>query len=118
MDFERILTELLDTIEGSLGAILMGYDGLPIEAVNRSKILDLPFISAEIAPLLRKAQEVSSRLDRGGVKGLFVFLETANLSFWDIGGGCYLGLAVSPEVPRGQVGFKTHRFLPKLKAEI
>lgn len=118
MDFERILTDLLDTIEGSLGAILMGYDGLPIEAVNRSKIPDLPFICAEMTPLLRKAQGVSSGLGWGGVKGLFVFLDMANLSFWDIGGGCYLGLAVSPEVARGQVCFKTRPFLPKLKAKI
>jgi len=108
----------LDSVEGSLGAILIGMDGVPVECVNRAAALDLPLLSAEIAPFLRNAQEVSSRLNWGRVDGLSIYMEQVNLAFWSIGGEYYLGLATVPTGPFGKARSKIGGFLPEIKAEL
>jgi predicted regulator of Ras-like GTPase activity (Roadblock/LC7/MglB family) len=81
----RMFKEMLDTIiehtEGSLGALIMGTDGIAVEKVLGEAGADanLDVAAAEFTSLVRNAQRAGSDTGLGGLRELVVSLEGAIL---------------------------------------
>lgn len=66
MSFRGILKGLVDGVEGGQGAVIMGYDGIPIdEYIKENASLDIQLLSVEYATLLKEIRRTVEVLRTG-----------------------------------------------------
>jgi predicted regulator of Ras-like GTPase activity (Roadblock/LC7/MglB family) len=66
MPFKGILKSLVEQVEGGQGAVIMGYDGIPIdEYINENITLDVQLLSVEYATLLKEIRRTIEVLRTG-----------------------------------------------------
>jgi predicted regulator of Ras-like GTPase activity (Roadblock/LC7/MglB family) len=66
MPFKKILKSMVEQVEGGQGAVIMGYDGIPIdEYINENITLDVQLLSVEYATLLKEIRRTIEVLRTG-----------------------------------------------------
>ena len=66
MSFRAILRDLVENVEGGQGAVIMGYDGIPIdEYIKENVTLDIQLLSVEYATLLKEIRRTVEVLKTG-----------------------------------------------------
>ena len=67
MPFRDILQGLVEKVEGGQGAVIMGYDGIPIdEYIKEDVTLDVQLLSVEYATLLKEIKRTVEVLENRG----------------------------------------------------
>jgi predicted regulator of Ras-like GTPase activity (Roadblock/LC7/MglB family) len=79
--FKEMLDTIIEHTEGSLGALIMGTDGIAVEKVLGEAGADanLDVAAAEFTSLVRNAQRAGSDTGLGGLQELVIQLEGAIL---------------------------------------
>ncbi len=73
MSFRGILQGLVEKVEGGQGAVIMGYDGIPIdEYIKEDATLDIQLLSIEYATLLKEIRKTVEVLKTGAMDEIFV----------------------------------------------
>src|ERR687894_1755903 len=77
--FKEMLEDIIGRTEGSLGALIMGTDGIAVEKVLGEAGMDanLDVAAAEFTSLVRGAQRAGSDTGLGGLRELVISLEGA-----------------------------------------
>ena len=77
--FKDLLENVLERTEGSLGALIMGTDGIAVEKVLGEAGMDanLDVAAAEFTSLVRSAQRAGTDTGLGGLRELVISLEGA-----------------------------------------
>jgi predicted regulator of Ras-like GTPase activity (Roadblock/LC7/MglB family) len=66
MPFKGILKSMVEQVEGGQGAVIMGYDGIPVdEYINENITLDVQMLSVEYATLLKEIRRTIDVLRTG-----------------------------------------------------
>ena len=66
MPFKEILKPLVEQVEGGQGAVIMGYDGIPVdEYIHENVGLDVQLLSVEYATLLKEIRRTVEVLKTG-----------------------------------------------------
>lgn len=66
MSFRAILQGLVEGVEGGQGAVIMGYDGIPIDEYMRADLaFDIQLLSVEYATLLKEIKRTVEVLRTG-----------------------------------------------------
>lgn len=97
--FKQMLESILERTEGSLGALIMGTDGIAVERVfgEAGKEANLDVAAAEFTSLVRNAQRSGSETGLGNLKELVVSLENGVLAMRVLSRDYFVVLALSPE---------------------
>jgi predicted regulator of Ras-like GTPase activity (Roadblock/LC7/MglB family) len=97
--FKQILESIVERTEGSLGALIMGTDGIAVEKVfgEAGKDANLDVAAAEFTSLVRNAQRSGNDTGLGGLRELVVSLENSILVMRVLSRDYFVVLAVSPE---------------------
>jgi predicted regulator of Ras-like GTPase activity (Roadblock/LC7/MglB family) len=73
MSIKSVLKEMVDTIDGGLGAMVMGYDGIPLdEYILESSPLDLQVLSVEYATVLKEVKKAVDVLGSGTMEEISI----------------------------------------------
>jgi predicted regulator of Ras-like GTPase activity (Roadblock/LC7/MglB family) len=74
MDFKRHLASILERVEGSVGALIMGTDGIAVEKVlvKAGAEANLDVAAAEFVSVVRGAERASANMGFGPVHELVV----------------------------------------------
>src|SRR5512135_3390191 len=73
MSFRKILKVLVDSIDGGQGAVIMGYDGIPIdEYICLNVPLDVQLLSVEYATLLKEIKRTIDVLKTGEMEEISI----------------------------------------------
>ncbi|HTG82722.1 MAG TPA: roadblock/LC7 domain-containing protein [Geobacteraceae bacterium] len=73
MSFRGILRGLVENVEGGQGAVIMGYDGIPIDEYIREDLpLDIQLLSVEYATLLKEIRRTVEVLKTGAMDEISV----------------------------------------------
>jgi predicted regulator of Ras-like GTPase activity (Roadblock/LC7/MglB family) len=109
--FKKALEEIIETTEGSIGAMIMGTDGIAVEQVlpRAGQDANLDVAAAEFTSLVRSAQHIAKDIGMGKVKELVVALENANIMVRLISDEYFLILAMLPESNMGRGRFKLRK---------
>ena len=77
--FKDLLESIIERTEGSLGALIMGTDGIAVEKVLGEAGMDanLDVAAAEFTSLVRSAQRAGNDTGLGGLRELVISLEGA-----------------------------------------
>ena len=101
--FKNLLETIMERTEGSLGALIMGLDGISVEKVlgEAGAEANLDVAAAEFTSLVRSAQRAGNDTGLGNLKELMISLEQAVVIMRLLSRDYFVVLALSPE---GNVG--------------
>jgi len=97
--FKELLQSTVERTEGSLGALIMGLDGIAVEKVigEAGNEANLDVAAAEFTSLVRSAQRSGSDIGLGNLREIVVSLDSAVIMMRLIGREYFVVLALSPD---------------------
>lgn len=109
--FKQMLESIIERTGGSLGALIMGTDGIAVEKVlgEAGKEANLDVAAAEFTSLVRSAQRAGSDTGLGKLQELVVSLGDAILIMRLLSRDYFVVLAISPEGNLGRGRFELRK---------
>ena len=117
--FKEALENILERSEGSLGALIMGIDGIAVERLlkDAGQEANLDVAAAEFTSLVRSAQKAGKDTGLGELRELMISLESAIVIMRLLGRDYFVVLALSPEGNLGRARFELRKAELQLKKE-
>ena len=117
--FKEMLEAIIERTEGSLGALIMGTDGIAVEKVLGEAGIEanLDVAAAEFTSLVRRAQRAGVDTGLGGLRELVISLEGAMLLMRLLSRDYFVVLALKPEGNLGRGRFELRKAELKLAKE-
>jgi predicted regulator of Ras-like GTPase activity (Roadblock/LC7/MglB family) len=119
--FADLLKKMIAQVDGSVGALIMGLDGIPIEHVqspNEAEARErVNFIATSHATLLRNSMRMSSDTGVGQLHELTVMASEMTLVIKMINREYFAVLALQPEGNLGRARFELRKAQLSLAAE-
>ncbi|MGH9905043.1 MAG: roadblock/LC7 domain-containing protein [Pyrinomonadaceae bacterium] len=109
--FKGILESIIERTEGSLGALIMGMDGIAVEKVlgEAGNEANLDVAAAEFTSLVRSSQRAGNDIGLGNLKELVISLDQAVLLMRLLGREYFVVLAMTPEGNLGRGRFELRK---------
>ncbi len=117
--FKNALTAILERTENSLGALIMGTDGISVEQVlsDEGRDLNLDVAAAEFTALVRTAQRTGTDIGHGRLRELVLFYDDVSVVFRLINKEYFLMLAMQPDAIFGRGRFELRKAELELACE-
>src|SRR5438045_9003604 len=109
--FKEMLETIIDRTEGSLGALIMGTDGIAVEKVLGLAGLEanLDVAAAEFTSLVRSAQRAGVDTGLGGLRELVISLEGAVMVMRLLSKDYFVVMALSCDGNLGRARFELRK---------
>lgn len=73
MSIKTVLQEIVENVDGALGAVVMGYDGIPLdEYIIEGSPIDLQVLSVEYATVLKEVRKAVDVLGSGAMEEISI----------------------------------------------
>lgn len=97
--FKQALQDIVEKTDGSLGALIMGADGLPVESFFSEEGSDanLDVVAASLTPLIRSAAKPAKDLDLGELRELVIAMGKVTVVMRLFTQDYFVVLAMNPE---------------------
>jgi predicted regulator of Ras-like GTPase activity (Roadblock/LC7/MglB family) len=117
--FKELLDTIIEHTEGSLGALIMGTDGIAVEKVlgEAGMEANLDVAAAEFTSLVRSAQRAGVDTGLGGLREMVISLEGAMMLMRLLSRDYFVVLALSSEGNLGRGRFELRKAELKLAKE-
>jgi predicted regulator of Ras-like GTPase activity (Roadblock/LC7/MglB family) len=109
--FKETLEAIIERTEGSLGALIMGIDGIAVERSlkQEGQEANLDIAAAEFTSLLRNAQRAGKDTGLGNLCELVISLDNAVVLMRLFGREYFIVLAISPDGNLGRGRFELRK---------
>ena len=109
--FKEMLETIIERTEGSLGALIMGTDGIAVEKVlaEAGAEANLDVAAAEFTSLVRSAQRAGTDTGLGGLREMVVSLQSAILVMRLLSRDYFVLLAMGPQGNLGRARFELRK---------
>ena len=117
--FKEFLETILERTDGSIGALIMGTDGIAVEKVlgEAGQEANLDVAAAEFTSLVRGAQRAGNDLGLGHFRELVVALDDVIVVMRLLSRDYFVVLALSPNGNLGRGRFELRKTELQLKKE-
>lgn len=117
--FKELLESIIERTEGSLGALIMGTDGIAVEKVlgEAGMNANLDVAAAEFTSLVRSAQRAGKDTGLGGLRELVISLEGTTLLMRLLSRDYFVVLAISSHGNLGRGRFELRKAELRLAKE-
>jgi predicted regulator of Ras-like GTPase activity (Roadblock/LC7/MglB family) len=117
--FKEPLEAIMERTDGSIGALIMGTDGIAVEKILRPEGRDanLDIAAAEFTSLVRNAQRTGADTGLGGLQELVVCYDDLNVIMRSINQEYFLVLALRPDGNLGRGRFEMRKAQLELASE-
>ena len=110
--FREVLQEVVEKTDGGIAAILMGYDGIPVEQyVEGDAVLDVETIGMEYSVILKMIKNAAEMLDIGAAQEVAIRAERMTTLIRLVTDEYFLAVAVRPSGNFGKA-----RYLMRVRA--
>ena len=109
--FKQLLESIIERTEGSLGALIMGTDGIAVEKVlgEAGREANLDVAAAEFTSLVRNAQRAGNDIGLGNLRELVISLDESVLVLRLLGRDYFVVLALRPDGNLGRGRFELRK---------
>ena len=109
--FKEVLETIVERTDGSLGALIMGLDGLAVERTLKEagQEANLDVAAAEFTSLVRSAQRAGKDTGLGDLRELVISLDSAILLIRLLGRDYFVVLAMKPDGNLGRARFEVRK---------
>ncbi|HLO24607.1 MAG TPA: roadblock/LC7 domain-containing protein [Geobacteraceae bacterium] len=119
MSFRKILKVLVDSIDGGQGAVIMGYDGIPIdEYIGENVPLDVQLLSVEYATLLKEIKRTIDVLKTGEMEEISITTGLSRVIVRPVSHDFFVVLVLAKEGNFGKGRYLLKREAPKIGQEL
>lgn len=119
MSFRDILQGMVERVEGGQGAVIMGYDGIPIdEYIKEDASLDIQLLSVEYATLLKEIRRTIDVLKTGEMDEVSVTTGLSRVIVRPVNDEFFVVFVLDKEGNFGKGRYLMKRDAPKLAEEL
>lgn len=118
MDFKKLLEDMVGNVEGSLGAGLVGMDGIVIDQVSRHSSFDINAVGAEYSSILKNALKASADFGLGTTQEVLITTDKATMIMMMVGGSYFVALALNLDGNLGRGRLELKKAIPKFEKEL
>ncbi len=116
--FGEKLEEAVKSVGGGHAAILMGFDGIPVDQFSMSEDPDIETVGMEFSVLLKEVRKASEMLDAGVTEEMMVRTERMATILRVINEEYFVALAVRPGGNVGKARYLLRMLAPMMKIEL
>lgn len=117
--FAETLKKVCDNVDGGLGAVIMGLDGIPVETYTRAADrVDIQTVAMEFSFILTQVRKAADSLKVGTFEELTVRAERLVLCTRMLSPGYFLAVALAPEGNFGKCRYLMRLATPALTAQL
>lgn len=110
--FKEILQEVVDSSDGAVAGLLMGYDGIPIEKyVREGGTMDVESIGMELSVVLKDIRKAAEMLHAGDAREVAIRAERLTTVIRLLNDEYFLAVALEPSGNAGKA-----RFLARMRS--
>ena len=117
MPFSDILKEVVNGTDGSLGALIVGLDGIPVEEYTIGSEMDIQSMTVEYSSLIKEIEKGSQTLQLGSTNEVTVLAEKAMVMLRRLNDEYFIVLFMRPDGNFGKGRFLLRMSVPKLLKE-
>jgi len=119
MSFRKTLKDLVDSIDGGHGAVIMGYDGIPIDEYIKEDVpLDVQLLSVEYATLLKEIKRTIDVLKTGEMEEISISTGLSRVIVRPVSQEFFVVLVLDREGNFGKGRYLLKRDAPKIGQEL
>lgn len=119
MSYKKSLKNITESVGGGLAAIIMGYDGIPIdEYLVDSTQFDLQLLTVEYANLLRDIRRTVELLENGAMEEVSIATDRLRVLVRVINDQFFLVLVITADGNYGKGRYLLNREALKLKDDL
>jgi predicted regulator of Ras-like GTPase activity (Roadblock/LC7/MglB family) len=118
MDFKKILEETLSNVEGSIGAGLVGMDGIVIDQISHNASFDINVVGAEYSSIIKNATRASSNFGLGNTNEILITTDKATMIMMMVGAAYFVTLAINLDGNLGRGRLELKKAIPKFEKEL
>jgi len=125
--FRESIQKLVDRLEGGVGGVLMGFDGIAVDSYLREPaaraadgraVPEVQTVAMELAHLVAQVRRSAEGLDLGALGELTLRTERLTVLFRVINKDYFVACAVLPTANMGKARYLMRLTAPKLEAEL
>ena len=117
--FAETLKKVIDNVDGGIGSVIMGLDGIPVESyVRQTDRVDINTIGMEFSFILTQVRKAAESLQVGPCEELTVKAERLLLVVRMLNPQYFLAVALSPEGNFGKCRYLMRLAAPRLISEL
>lgn len=118
--FRESLKTLVERVEGGVAGILMGFDGISVEAYTRptETSTDIQTVGMELAHVVGQFRRAAELLEVGKLDEVTVRAEKLTVVVRALNAEYFLALAIRPVANLGKARFALRVHAPKIQAEL
>jgi len=116
--FGSKLQETVNNVSGGHAAILMGFDGIPVDMYSKEPEPDIEIIGMEFSVILKEVRKAAEMLDSGTAEELMIKTEKLSTIIRVVTDEYFLALAVNPEGNIGKARYLLRILAPEFMKEL
>jgi predicted regulator of Ras-like GTPase activity (Roadblock/LC7/MglB family) len=117
--FAETLKKVIDNVEGGIGAVIMGLDGIPVESyVRQTDRVDINTIGMEFSFILTQVRKAGESLGVGPCEELTIKADRLLLIIRMLTPQYFFGVALAPDGNFGKGRYLMRLAAPKLVAQL
>lgn len=117
--FAEILKKVVDNVDGGLGAVLMGLDGIAVETYTRqADRVDINTVGMEFSFILTQARKAAQSASLGAFEEMTIKADRLTLALRMVTDQYFLAVAIGAEGNLGKTRYLMRLAGPKLVAQL
>ena len=116
--FGTKLEETVKGVGGGIAAILMGFDGIPVDQFTVDKDQDIETLGMEFSVLLKEVRKAAEMLDAGTAEELTVRAEKLTTVLRVVNDEYFVALAIAPDGNLGKGRYLLRMIAPEFAREL
>lgn len=119
MTFRGILQNIADNVEGGIGAIIMGYDGIAIDEYIRKDVpYDMQLLAVEYATVLKEVKRTIAVLKTGEMEEMSITTELTRILIRAVSDDLFVFLALDRQGNYGKGRYLLKRDVPMIQESL
>jgi predicted regulator of Ras-like GTPase activity (Roadblock/LC7/MglB family) len=116
--FGTKLEDAVKDVSGGQAAILMGFDGIPVDMYTGESQLDIETVGMEFSVLLKEVRKAAEMLDAGAAEEVMVRTEQMSTVLRVVNEEYFLAMAVSAGGNLGKARYLLRLLAPEMRREL
>jgi len=118
MDLKQTLKLIVENVGGGIGAVIMGYDGIPIEEYIRERIFDVQIVAVEYVNVMKEVKRTLEVLKTGEMEEILITTGESRIIIRSICDDFFIMLALDCSGNYGKGRYLLKRESPNLRADL
>jgi len=118
MQLKETLKGIVENVGGGIGAVIMGYDGIPIEEYILEGIFDVQIVAVEYVNIMKEVKRTLEVLKTGEMEEILITTGQSRIIIRSICEDFFILLALDENGNYGKGRYLLKREAPKLREDL